>query len=71
MKRDQPSREAVRAAGRRATRASAKIEGRVVPDSFVRSAAAQAYLDQLKLTSVPNDSVAESDEPPESADGDS
>lgn len=38
------SRAALTAAGRRATRASAKLEGRVVPAGHRRSAAVQAYL---------------------------
>lgn len=41
------SQAAVREAARRSTRASYALEGRVVPDGFVRSAAAQRYLDGL------------------------
>lgn len=41
------SQAAVREAARRSTRASYALEGRVVPDGFVRSAAAQRYLDEL------------------------
>lgn len=38
------SRAAVKKAGMRATKASAKLEGRVVPAGHRRSAAVQAYL---------------------------
>lgn len=38
------SKAAVKKAGMRATRASAKLEGRVVPAGHRRSAAVQAYL---------------------------
>lgn len=38
------SKAAVKAAGVRATKASAKLEGRVVPDGHRRSAAVKAYL---------------------------
>lgn len=47
MKRVVVSQVAVREAARRSTRASYAMEGRVVPDGFVRSAAAQRYLDEL------------------------
>lgn len=42
------STAALREAGRRATRASAKLEGRVVPADHRRSAAVQAYLMKQK-----------------------
>ncbi|MCF6390617.1 hypothetical protein L2K20_26920 [Mycobacterium sp. MBM] len=38
------SKAAIKAAGVRATRASAKLEGRVVPEGHRRSAAVKAYL---------------------------
>lgn len=38
------SRAAVKTAGMRATKASAKLEGRVVPAGHRRSAAVEAYL---------------------------
>lgn len=38
------TREAIRDYARRSTRASAELEGRVVPDDFVRSEAAETYL---------------------------
>lgn len=49
MKRRTPkkvvvSKAAVKKAGRRATKASAKLEGRVVPAGHRRSAAVKAYL---------------------------
>ena len=40
---------AVKAAGVRATKASAKLEGRVVPDGHRRSAAVKAYLARASL----------------------
>lgn len=42
---------AVRDAARRATRASAKLEERVVPADHVRSAAVQRYLDEVGASS--------------------
>lgn len=42
------SRAAVKMSGMRATRASAKLEGRVVPAGHRRSAAAAAYLAKLR-----------------------
>lgn len=39
------SPEAVRRAGERSTRASAKLEGREVPADYVRSASVQRFLD--------------------------
>jgi hypothetical protein len=44
MKRRTVTDEAIRAAGRRATKASAKLEGREVPPGHVRSAAAEQYI---------------------------
>lgn len=38
------SKSAVKAAGVRATKASAKLENRVVPAGYTRSAAVQAYI---------------------------
>lgn len=40
------SQAALTQAGKRATAASAKLEGRVVPNGHRRSAAVQAYLDR-------------------------
>lgn len=43
------SGEALKAAGRRSTKASAKLEGRDVPEGHVRSAAVDKYLaDQVR-----------------------
>lgn len=41
------SDESVKAAGRRATKASAALEGQEVPEGFQRSPAAEAYLQRL------------------------
>lgn len=43
------SDEAVKRAGRRSTRASAKLEGREVPVDHVRSEAVQRYLDECAV----------------------
>ncbi|MCH9731455.1 MAG: hypothetical protein K0U84_17580 [Actinomycetia bacterium] len=43
------SEAAVKKAGLRATRASAKLEGRVVPPGHKRSAAARAYIAKQQL----------------------
>lgn len=40
------SKAAITKAGARATKASAKLEGRVVPDGYKRSARVQAYITQ-------------------------
>lgn len=40
------SQAAITKAGNRATKASAKLEGRVVPDGYKRSARVQAYITQ-------------------------
>lgn len=40
------SKDAVTASARRATKTSAKLEGRVVPAGHSRSAAVQAYIDK-------------------------
>lgn len=44
MKRRVVTDAALKAAGRRSTRASARLEGREVPEGHVRSAAAEEYL---------------------------
>jgi hypothetical protein len=43
------SQAAVKKAGVRATKASAKLEGRVVPAGYVRSAAVRAYIAKPQL----------------------
>lgn len=43
------SKAALKKAGERATRASAKLEGRVVPAGHRRSAAVEAYLAKQRL----------------------
>lgn len=46
LKRRMVSWEAVKRAGVKSTRASAKLENRVVPEGHVRSAAVQRYIDE-------------------------
>jgi hypothetical protein len=43
------STAAVKKAGTRATKASAKLEGRVVPAGYIRSATVSAYLAKQQL----------------------
>lgn len=43
------SKAAVKKAGVRATKASAKLEGRVVPADYIRSATVQAYIEKQQL----------------------
>jgi hypothetical protein len=47
MKRREVTDAALKAAGRRSTKASAHLEGREVPDEHVRSAAVERYLADL------------------------
>lgn len=47
------SAERIRTAVARATRASAKLEGREVPEDYVRSDAVQGYIDQRGAGSPP------------------
>lgn len=47
MKRRTVSEAALSKAGSRSTKASAKLEGREVPEGHVRSEAVQRYLDEL------------------------
>ncbi|POX75470.1 hypothetical protein C3475_03205 [Mycobacterium kansasii] len=49
VKRVVVSPAAVARAGRRSIRASAKLEGRVVPEGHVRSAAVERYLSRCVL----------------------
>ena len=42
------SKAAVKKAGQRSTKASAKLEGRIVPAGHQRSAAVDAYLEQQR-----------------------
>jgi hypothetical protein len=44
------SKAAVKKAGVRATKASAKLEGRVVPAGYQRSAAVEAYIAKQQLS---------------------
>lgn len=49
------SSAAVKKAAARSTRASAKLEGRVVPTGYQRSAAAEAYLAKRSSSRNPDD----------------
>lgn len=69
MTPDVPSPDAISPAIRRSTRASAKIEGREVPEGYARSSAVQAYLDKLKRTQTQRDADADLDGPEQSVSG--
>ena len=49
------SAERIRTAVARATRASAKLEGREAPEGYVRSNAVQGYIDQRRAGKPPRE----------------
>lgn len=56
-KRVEAGDEAVKRAGRRSTKASAKLESRVLPADHVRTEAVQRYLDQQRDQRMPRTSA--------------
>ena len=62
MKRRTVSEAAVNKAGARSTKASAKLEGREVPEGHVHSEAVQRYLDKLAAQPSRPDSANQSRE---------